>query len=69
MISVESNHCRVVRETLTGDRDIDEQTFTSLAVLNERLERLKELDVCFSKVKFSGAVEKLKSQRNMIAVG
>jgi hypothetical protein len=48
---------------------VDEQTFASLATLDERLERLKKLDEAFSGVAFSRAVEQLRSQSNVIAVG
>jgi len=35
------NHCRIVAESLGGQRAVDEYTFGSLAVLSDRLERLK----------------------------
>ncbi|MHC4724092.1 MAG: hypothetical protein ACYS9V_07545 [Planctomycetota bacterium] len=31
-------HCRIVERSLNGKRSVDEQTFASIAVLNERLE-------------------------------
>ncbi len=68
MIGMDSNHCQVVRDGIVGERAIDEQTFASLAVLSERLERLKKLDKVFSDVAFSSAVEKLKSQNNKVLV-
>ncbi|MHC4743287.1 MAG: hypothetical protein ACYS8Z_15335 [Planctomycetota bacterium] len=36
MIEANSNHFKVVADSLTGIRDADEQTFASLAVLRER---------------------------------
>jgi len=63
-----SNHCRIVAESLAGEREADEQTFASLAVLSERLERLKAADKAFSSVAFSSAVKKLQSQKNAVAV-
>ncbi|MHC4557676.1 MAG: hypothetical protein ACYTFW_05040 [Planctomycetota bacterium] len=69
MIGTDSNHCRIVAESLSGERDVDEQTFASLAILGERLERLKNLDEAFSSVAFSSDVEKLRSQKNTVAVG
>ena len=69
MIELDLNHCRIVRDSLAGGRAIDEQTFASLAILTERLERLKKLDKDFSNVAFSSAVKKLKGRRNAVAVG
>jgi hypothetical protein len=68
MIETGSNHCRIVAESLAGERDADEQTFASLAILTERLERLKKRDKAFSRVTFSSAVEKLQSQKDTVAV-
>jgi hypothetical protein len=65
---MDSNHCQIVRDSIIGERTIDEQTFASLAVLGERLERLKKLDKFFSAVSFSSAVEKLKRQNNKMLV-
>ena len=47
MIGTDSNHCRIVTESLTGTRKVDEQTFASLAILDERLERLRGLGETF----------------------
>ncbi len=69
MIEGDWNHSQIVAGSLCGERDVDEQTFASLAVLSERLERLKELDIAFSEVEFSPAVKKLKSRQNAVAVG
>ena len=69
MIGTDSNHCRIVAKSLAGDRGVDEQTFASLATLDERLERLKKLDEAFSGITFSRAVEQLRSQNSVIAVG
>ena len=69
MIGTDSNHCRIVAESLAGQREVDEQTFASLAILGERLEQLKEVDEAFSGVAFSSDVEKLRSQKNTVTVG
>ena len=69
MIEGERNHCQVVKRSLCGERETDEQTFASLAVLSERLEHLKELDSTFSEVEFSPAIKQLKKQQNAVAVG
>ena len=69
MIGTDSNHCRIVAESMAGDRQVDEQTFASLAVLAEKLEQLKQLDAAFAGVEFSSDVKKLESQKNTVAVG
>lgn len=69
MIGMDLNHCQIVEKGLTGEREVDEQTFVSLEILTERLERLKKLDKLFSSIDFSSAVEKLKTRRNAVAVG
>ena len=69
MIGTDSNHFRIVTETLTGKRKVDEQTFDSLTILEERLERLKKQNEAFSGVTFSPDAAKLLSQKNTVAVG
>lgn len=69
MIGMDLNHCRIVQNSLNGVKAVDEQTFASLEILTERLERLKKLDRMFSGIEFSSAVERLKSRRKAVAVG
>ena len=69
MIGTESNHYRIVADSIVGERQADEQTFASLAVLSERLERLKEQYDVFSGIEFSSAVKNLQSQKDKITVG
>lgn len=69
MIGMESNHCRIVMDSITGERAADEQTFASLTILAERLEQLKKLDKIFGSVTFSPAVKKLARQKSTLAVG
>jgi hypothetical protein len=69
MIGTDSNHCRIVAESLAGKREVDEQTLSSLAVLDERLERLKKLGGAFSGVVFSRAVERLRTHNSTVTVG
>ncbi len=69
MIEGDSNHCQIVRDSIIGKRAVDEQTFASLTILTERLERLKKVDEIFGSVVFSSAVKKLKGQKNAVAVG
>ena len=68
MIGTDSNHWQIVRNSLGGERAVDEQTYASMAILAERLERLKDLDSIFSKVTLSSAVKKLLRQKSAIAV-
>ena len=69
MIEADLNHCRIVAESLAGKGEVDEQTFASLAVLGERLERLKERNEMFRGVAFSSAVERLQARRSAVMVG
>ena len=69
MIEMDSNHCRIVAKSLAGEKEVDEQTFASLAILGEKLERLKKIDEAFSDIVFSSAVKKLQSQKNAVVLG
>ncbi len=69
MTEVGSDYCQIVSESFAGKRAVDEQIFTSLAILTERLERLRKLGGVFSNVGFSPDVKKLKSQESTVAVG
>ncbi|HIJ51552.1 MAG TPA: hypothetical protein HPP66_00155 [Planctomycetes bacterium] len=68
MIEMDSNHCQIVEKSLTGKRAVDEQTFASLTILTERLQRLKNMDKIFSSITFSPDVRELKAQKNAVAV-
>ena len=63
------NEFQVLQESLAGQREADEQTFTSLAVLEERLKRIKKLGGAFSRVAFSRMVKKLDAQKQPMTVG
>jgi hypothetical protein len=64
-----SDHCRIVGRSLAGERAVNEQTFASLAILTERLKRLRKLDNVFSDIDFSSDVKKLKGRKNAVPVG
>ena len=68
MIGMDSKHCRIVKDALRGNRTVDEQTYASIAVLDDRLERLKDFDKMFSGVEFSEAVSKLTDQKVAVAL-
>ena len=59
MNGMESKHCQIVKESISGARAVDEQTLSSVAVLTDRLERVKELGAVFSDVGFSSAIKEL----------
>ena len=51
----------VLSESISGERALDEQTFSAIAVFAERLERLKQSSPHFSDIGFSPMVEELAS--------
>ena len=55
----ERNHFKVVNESLSGQRAVDEDTFSSVAILAERLERLKRTSSIFANITFSPQAEEL----------
>lgn len=67
MHQVGLNHCKVVGGSLAGAKAVDEQTLTSVAVLEDRLKRLKKQDKAFKIVSFSPAVRKLAKQNKKIS--
>jgi hypothetical protein len=69
MIALSSDHCRIVREALTKEKPVDEETLNSLAVLSERLDQLKRANKDFSGVVFSSYVEELKGHKTAMTVG
>jgi len=69
MIDLYPDHCEVVRNSLSGARVVDEQTFASVAALDERLRHVKKLGAGFSRVEFSPAVRHIKAHQSKVAVG
>jgi hypothetical protein len=69
MIEMYQDHCEVVKDSLSGKRTIDEQTLASVAVLEERLGHVRKLGGKFSSIRFSPAVEQLKTHTSKVAVG
>ena len=68
MTGMDSDHCQIVKDCLSGEREVDEQALASLATLTERLERLRKVDMFFGSVAFSPAVEKLSRCKTAVAV-
>jgi hypothetical protein len=68
MIDLYPDHCEIIKDSLQGTRAIDEQTFASLEVLSERLERVKKLSDKFAHIAFSPAVNQLRKHPSGITV-
>ncbi len=64
---MESDHFQIVEMSINGRRAVDEQTLSSVAVLGERLARLKKTNKAFNKVGFSPAVKKLERHHKALA--
>jgi hypothetical protein len=61
-------HCQVVAASLSGKRPVDEKTYVSMAVLSDRLERLRQSPL-FAGVTFSPHAERLRQHAEAVAVG
>ncbi len=59
MIGMEVDHCQVISKSLRTSAPVDDQVLASIAVLNERLERVKSLGGMFAGISFSSDVEAL----------
>lgn len=67
MIETEQNYYEVVNASLTGRRQVDEQTFASLDVLAERLELVRKLGPAFAKISLSSAARMLQRRNSLAA--
>lgn len=61
-------HCQIVAESLTAERPVDEQTCASMAILADRLERLKKSSDLFAGVAFSPYVQKMRHHAEAMAL-
>ena len=68
MIGTDLDHFQIVTKTMDGERAADEQTFESLAILNDRLEMLRKLGGNFEKITFSDNVKELARKNNAVAI-
>ena len=59
MFASQCDYLKTVKESISGARPIDEDTLSSVAVLAERLERLKKASSLFADVAFSDDVQEL----------
>ena len=62
------NPVAVVQERLSQRRSLDERSSTCVAVLAERLERLKSLNPVFEAISFSPELEALMARQMTTAV-
>ncbi len=60
---------QVLQDAIAGRREADEHALAALAVLEERLERIKALGGGFSDIGFSSEVRKIRRNRSLAAVG
>jgi hypothetical protein len=67
MMQTDVDHCQIVADSISGLRTTDEQTFASLTILTERLERLKRMGGPFADIDLSPDVRKL-ARKNRHAV-
>lgn len=63
-----ANEFQVVQDALTGRREADENALAAMAVLEERLERVRTFGGGFSNIGFSSEVKKMR-RRSMATVG
>ena len=68
MMTIETDHCEIVADSLLGNRTADEKTFASIAVLGDRLEQLRKSHRAFVDVDFSPPVQALSEQEMMLAL-
>ena len=64
----EPDHCEIVRDSLTGNRTTDEQTFTSINILAGRLENVHKLHRALIDIEFSPHIQALVEQELKLAV-
>ena len=68
MFGTDSNHYQVVSKSLSGQETVSEQTFLSIAILQDRLERLKSTSALFDNVELSADVFDLIECHDNIAI-
>ena len=66
---MDGSYCQIVARTLAGERPIDERTHASVAVLAERLERLKSQGGLFADVEFSPHFQALWQRSGPVSIG
>ena len=59
MFEKQRDHFKIINDSLTGSSPVDEDTFSSVAVLAERLEKLKRNSDHFNDITFSDQLDEL----------
>jgi len=67
MFNSETDHYQLVKDALFGRRPVNEQTLCSVAILEDKLERLKRLGPQFATVSFSPSVKQLAKRQSAVA--
>jgi len=62
------DHFKIINESLTGTRAVDEDAFSSVAVLAERLNKLQRNNSIFRDITFSPEVEELAACEMMTSL-
>jgi hypothetical protein len=68
MTQADLNHHQVVSSCLQGKRPVDEQILASLAILSDRLNRVRQTHDAFSGMEFSTAVRDLQKSNHPVPV-
>jgi hypothetical protein len=68
MFANDCDHFEVINDSLNGTRQVDEETFSSVAVLAERLDKLKRNTDLFEDITFSPQLEELVSCEMISAI-
>jgi len=66
MFNSETDHHQVVQDAIFGRRPVNEQALCSVAILEDKLERLKKLGPQFTAVNFSPAVKQLAKRQSAV---
>lgn len=62
------NYVKVAQEALSSKRLADEHVLESMAILNERLDRIRSLGGKFAHIGFSSAAKKMTMSHKAMAV-
>ncbi len=68
MITFSIEHSKVVADSIAGARKIDDQTYESVAVLSDRLQRVKLLGKAFEGIELSPTVDQIAEQEAKLAI-
>jgi len=68
MTRMEFDNLKVVAESLEGKRNVDEDTFASVAILSDKLERLRKISEKYCAVEFSPYVKNIMAKEKVMAI-